>query len=503
MIFADWQGINEVKAPHTLKQGELTIGENVVCRSDVMSKIPGTDEHAVGLPERVPWVRRYYGIRADNTQVKRTFCYSGDSIYAVNDVTKAVTKSQGSFTTGVRPESVFVRKGGNTVLLFFTGEDRPYEYDGNDSLKWVLSDITSNFVMGVWWLNRLWAFTKYSSFLYYSKTDYPTNFTDSTDAGYLPIASADRGYIVAIALMGDFLFIFKNTGIYYIEGRVPSTFAVKTIFDDRGLATKRALCKVSSGIVLLCEQDKRWYEFTGSQTGWRDISRNLRFPDRINVARIDQISTVWHNNLFRVSYPDIRDGGIKPERELIFPTDEVREDTQPKWSNTKGANIDSYDIMNQQGDGNTLITGRSDTGKIMRHGSNTNWDETAIPVHIRTKDHIGALGYNTEFKDINISGKSNSVDLTLKYYLDSRDETHGSDTIDQSGETSTSPFGLAAGVIQQARFNDYLHLGTGYNIGETLAIDITNETLNSNMHIYEMYIRERRLHRKRSKVVGG
>ena len=44
MLFGDWQGINNVDPTHTLQPGELSIGQNVICKSTKLEKIPGTDE---------------------------------------------------------------------------------------------------------------------------------------------------------------------------------------------------------------------------------------------------------------------------------------------------------------------------------------------------------------------------------------------------------------------------------------------------------------------------
>lgn len=441
--------------------------------------------------------------------IKHTFFFSSGKIFSVNEPFKTVTERQSGFTENSRPESTLTRSGGNNIEFFFSGNEVPYEYNGNDSLTWKKSIIEQTFIQGAWWLDKLFAFEDNTSTLFFSKTNDPSNFTDSTDAGFLSIAAANGGKIIGIALIGDILYVFKNNGIYYIEGRIPSRFIVRTVFDDRGLATKKGLCFVNTAIILLSEQDKEWYEFNGTETGWKLISKNHRFAPVLNTARIDDVSCFWYDDVFRCSYPDIRDGGIKPEREVLFPTDETREDGQPKWSTSKGANIDSYAVMNRQGDANILLTGRSDTGKVMRHGkqnedlASRNWDEQPMPLLVRTLDQIEKLGFNTEFVDANVSGGVEDGTIGVRAYLDSRNETRYNGTIDTDGEDSASAFGQAQGVPQQVRYNDYFAFGMGVNIGETLALEFFDEKLDTRFDLYEINVKTRPLHRKRGKGIGA
>ena len=508
MLYANWQGINNVDPVHTMLPGELTIAQNVLCKAKKLEKIPGSDEYMTGLPGSVPWCERYYGIKPDGTEVKYSFAFSEGKVYSKNEPLNTVTERLSGLDENSVPESVLTRSGGNNILFLFTGQT-PYEYNGNDSLTWKKSIIEHDFIQGVWWLDKLWAFEDNTSTLWYSKTTDPSNFTDSTDAGFLSIAASDGGKIISIMLIGDILYIFKDTGIFYIEGRVPSRFVVRTVFDDRGLATKRGIVFTNTTIVLLCEQDKEWYAFNGTETGWKKLSEKLNFANLVNTSRMDLVSAIWHDDIFRCSYPDIRDGGYQANREIIHPTDEQREDGQPKWSETKGANIASYAILDRQDDNNILITGRSDTGKTMRHGriyhdiASMNWDELEMEVIVRTSDQLEQVGVNHEFIDANLSGGVHDGTIETRYYLDSRNETRSSTTIDQDGEDSASAFGQALGVPQQVRYNDYFTFAMGYNIGVTMALEFYDKNLDTHFELYEVNVQTRPLHRKRGKGIGA
>jgi hypothetical protein len=284
---------------------------------------------------------------------------------------------------------------------------------------------------------------------------------------------------------------------------VPSRFAVRVVTDTRGLATRRAIAKVGSAVVFLQRQDFHLYEFTGTETGFKKLSTNINLPSLLNTYRLDDISMVWHNELFRMAYNDIRDGQNYATREVIFPTDDFRQDGSPKWSETKGANIDCYEIMDDEVDKGELITGRSDTGEVSIHNTSKDWGSTAIEFWVKTKAQINKLGYNTEFLNCNVNGSPHNMTLEMRYYTDSRDSVRETEILDQRGVVLRSGIGGRTTVSAQARYNDYIQLKTGYNMGESLSLEFYDNTVGKDVEIYEVYVETIERGRKISKVTGG
>jgi hypothetical protein len=160
-------------------------------------------------------------------------------------------------------------------------------------------------------------------------------------------------------------------------------------------------------------------------------------------------------------------------------------------------------VLNAEQDTNILICGRSDIGSIMKFDGTPNWNTTAMTVRVRTMDQVGKLGCNTEFYEMYISGKINPGSVDLRYYIDGQASTYDAEYIDQTGVTKKSGIGDLLNVADQVRFNDYIHTKYGFNVGETLGIEIFDDDLNRKFEIYEILVNTIDRGRKISKVVGG
>ena len=342
-----------------------------------------------------------------------------------------------NLTTDLWPESMTIQVAGVSRMYFMNGEDTLHYYEGASDGSWTESAITYKFQQGVEWLERLWAFEADDSTLYFSKPYDPENFTDSSYAGSIVIGNAKDSVIRRIELLGEYLFIFKNTGIYVIYGRTPATFQVRQVTDKFGLAAQRGLCKVPGyGIVFVNEFDKEIYSFGGTEGSIRKISLELEFQSLIDMTKLENICCIVHNDLFRLSFQhfEATSDSQYNSHEAIFPIYEQNSRGLPKWTTTKGANINCYSIWNRQGDRNLLVTGRSDTGLLMRHGLSDNWDNTAMELIMRTKEITPVVGYNSRFTDILLDGVPiGDKTVTFRYYLDTSTGPRGETEYDLLG----------------------------------------------------------------------
>ena len=215
-------GLDLVTPSTEMDEKKCTRLQNYIARYKKVSKFGGTDRYnQTELDAEVSWVKRYYGIdTANNRQVRKTFAFSDGAVYVGDDTAGTFTEVQSGFTKDVLPEEMTMQVAERSVMFFMTGEDPIYYYDGNDANTWYKSAIEDSsgnaykFVQGEEWLSRFWAFEKNSSILYYSKTLYPENFTDTDDSGTVTIGQGKDSYIVRVMVLGQYLFVFKNDGIY-------------------------------------------------------------------------------------------------------------------------------------------------------------------------------------------------------------------------------------------------------------------------------------------------
>ena|SRR3990167_4229574 len=258
------EGVNLVDPPWKLQPGKVRRSINIIMRNGKAEKTRGTTRltpTAVFTDQPVPWVRRYYGRQADGTDIKKTHFFSNGRIYVVNDVNGATTQVVSGLVSDARPTSEVMQISGNSVEYVFSGNDRPYFYDGNAGDTWYRSAITQEVVQGVAWLDRLWQFTDKSSTLRYSVTLEPENLT-GTDAGEITIGNEKDSYIVGLVVYRDTLFIFKTQSIWYIEGRVPARFEVRRADSYVGCVSRNSIITVED-LVFFVGSDGHMYFFNG------------------------------------------------------------------------------------------------------------------------------------------------------------------------------------------------------------------------------------------------
>ena len=489
-ILSPTDGWNRVAPSHRIGDSQCSAIQNFIARNDKVSKFGGTNPYnQTLLPGSVPWVERYYGKMADGTFMKKAFCFSGNNLYYGDDGAGTLTSCKSGFSSGVFPENCVIQVSGNSVMFFFTGKDFVHYYDGNDGNVWYQSAITAKFQQGLEWLDRMWAFEKNSSVLRYSKAFYPENHTDSTDAGEIVIGSDKDSFIRRIIILGDTLFILKNNGFYYIEGRTPSTFGVRIVTKKYGLGAQRGVCNSGSALVFVNEFDKEIYSFGGSETSIEMMSSEIKFAEILNHNQVENICCIEHDNIFRLSFQHVEATlpGIYNSHEVCFPTTERNSKGLPKWCLTKGANISYYSAWNKYGD-KELVTGRGDTGKIMYHNRGKNWDTLPMEIQLRTKDKIYAEGRNCRYNYFTIDASpQQDKTVTVRWFLNSRIKGATSDEVAQALDGEETAIAAMA-FATQTRFIDRVTVPLAYGKGNSLAIEIYDNSLGLDMDLYSMLI---------------
>jgi len=479
--------------------------QNLISRNNKISKFGGTNPYnQTLLSAPVSWVERYYGKMADGTLKKKMFCFSGNSIYSGDDPSGLLTSRKSGFTSDVMPESCTMQVSGNSVLFLFTGKDIVTYYDGNDGDVWYDSSIAYRFQQGVVWLDRIWAFEEKSSVLKYSKSFYPENFVDSTDAGEITIGSDKDSFIRRIMLLGDTLFIFKNNSFYYIEGRTPSTFGVRLVTTKYGLAAQRGICLCGSALIFVNEFNKEIYSFGGSETSIELMSKEIKFSEILNHNRSEYICCVEHDNIFRLSFQHVEATlpALYNSHEVCFPIDERNSKGQPKWCLTKGANISCYSVWDRQDD-NELVTGRGDVGKVMYHNRGKNWDNLAMEIQLRTKDAIYAEGKNCRYNYLTIDASpQQDKTVTVRWFLNSRISGAASSSISQALDGEETAIAAMA-FATQTRFIDRITIPMTYGKGNSLSIEIYDNSLDIDIDLYSMLLDYTIGEIVRNNLIGG
>ena len=484
-------GLNLVDPEHKLREGQVRVSQNFIARNNKVTKIGGTTRYnATAVSGNITWAERYYGRTTDGTEIKKAFAFANGTIYVGDDVAGSLASSQGAFQTGTYPESEVIQVSGRSLMFFFNeGLDVPYTYDGNESNSWQKSAITYKFVQGILWLDRLWAFEKNSNQLYYSKTLYPDNFTDTTDAGSILIGQQEST-IVGLVLYGDYLYIFKENSIYYIEGRTPTEFAVRVVNPFLGCNSRLSIINVETAVVFL-GSDNELYSFRGTQASTRNVTKDLNFKDLLNKNKVKTVACGYHDDLLRVSYePSIVESTtVYNSDEIIAPVLEPNSDELPRWSHSRGANISRYSVWNRFGDKNELVTGRSDLGCLMYHNRGKNFDGKTIEVKLRSRSIVFAEGYNARISHYNITAKPvGDYAIDFRTYLNGRLADFSSNQFNMKGEI------IGRGLINfsnQVRMNDRIIPFLDKNRGNSIIYELYDNTLNTDFEIYDitMFVR--------------
>jgi len=397
----------------------------------------------------------------------------------------------------------------NSILYFISGEDEICKYDGNGSYQWegtsICEDIGRTILGGAVHLDRIWWWSKDSSFLAYSTTLKPEDF--STDAGDIVVGQETDSVIRRVIVGADeTLYVFKNNSIWQLFGRTVSSFQFRKVTDKYGLATKRAICPAGSGFIFLDEFTKELYFFGGNERSIIPLTeRDIKLRDIIDRTQVDKVAMTVHDGYFRFAFKH-RDDSLYQDRELVYAIDEPGPGGLPKWSMIKGSKVLSYSVWNREGDNDELVTGRSDTGKIMYHSKppfyrrGKNWDTTtAIETQVRTKEVIVSDELVARFSDFFIKARPGSTTTPVKfsYFLDGRYSEEGIKNILMSGETREVG---ELDVSQQAFLNDRIQPLHDRARGTSISFEVYDNNLNTDMELYSIAYKAKARYKVRNQL---
>lgn len=463
--------------------------QNYICGRNCITKVGGTEAYngtSLGSDYGIPWVERSYHLRGDGSIVKRLHAYYGGAIYYGDDVNGTLTQTNvTSLSPTAIPLSFSFQVAGNSIIYMCTGSGTIHKYDGNGSFQWEQTNLDTDIINGVDHLQRVWYWHQKSSLLSYSSLLDPETIEDDILCG----DNAKDSFVVSCIKTGnERFFIFKNNSIYELSGRTPSSFALIRVSDRFGLASKRAWFPWRGGIIFLNENDKELYFFGGTESSITPLTEDdIRLREILDTTEdeINKICMTIHENLFRMSFKYTGgelDGNIC---ELVFPINELRADGKPKWSLLKGTNVYSYTQMNKYSENNYLLTGRSDIGKVMYHNRGHNFDNLPIETVMRTAEIVASDENVMVFGDFFIKGKpdSNSHPIDFRYFINGRTGDYASTPVIPKGETRTA--GLIT-IQKSDLFNDRIVPEVLYRRGNSIAFEIYDNTLDTNLELYSI-----------------
>jgi hypothetical protein len=503
-------GLDRVKPVHKLlmtqdKRCKCSIQLNYIARDGRLKKVGGTEAYnGTALTNAVPWVHRSYHKRADSTFVKRTFLFSGGSVYYGNDLTGALTACLGGFNVTSIPMQATMQVSENSILYFFSGEDEVYKYDGNGSFTWeptTLNADTGKTIVGAApHLDRFWYWFKNSSSVIYSRTLAPEDLT--VDSDEIIVGQETDSTIMALVVgAGETLYLFKNQSIYQLYGRTPSTFEFRKITDKYGLAAKRAIFPVGGGFVFLNELDKELYFFGGTESSITPLTEeSIRLKEILDITHIKKVCMTVHKGLFRMAYTHLGDDG-KQTRELVYPTSEPGPDGLPIWSMLRETRVYSYSIWNQQGDDNLLLTGRSDTGKIVYHDRTNQFDGENIFTQFRTREVVASEDKVVRFKGFWFRGHPTGMagTVTFNYYVNGRTSSPGVGALELQGERRV--LGSIKISTQELVNNRIIPLHNS-SLGNSISFELLDESADSLLEIYSIAFKSQSRYKLRNALVG-
>lgn len=503
-------GYNRVSPVQELAVGqdgfcECSILQNYIVRDKRIKKIGGTEAYnSSTLPDKVTFLHKAYHKRADDTFTKVLMAFSNGSIYTGSDVDGTFTERKAGFNVSSIPMQATMQVSGNSVMYFFSGFDEVVKYDGNGSYQFesttLNEDLGRVIESACVHLDRMVYVTKNSSFLAMSTTLKPEDLT--TDAIDI-IVGQETDSVIRRAVVGsnETLYVFKNNSIWQLYGRTTSTFELRKLTDKYGLAAKRGIYPVAGGFVFLNEFDKELYFFGGTESSIQPLTEdNIRLREILDIVQIENCDMTVHDGLFRFAFKH-KDDSIYQDRELIYPINDPRPDGQPKWSMSKGSKIACYALLQQQGDENILMSGRSDTGKVMYHNRSHDFDGSAIETIVRTAEVTAGEGKDVRFKGFYVKGKPGSTQKTIefRYYLNGRHSTSYQHDVDTKGEIR------AVGTLQlstQSLFNNRIIPMHAYSKGSSISFSIIDNNKATDIEINSIALTTQERSKIRNQLVG-
>jgi len=492
-----------------LATGEVNTRENLmvigVGNNKTLKKVPGSNRLTDGdITGKYTWAGRYY-----DGQTAKTFAYNQTlgKMYHIAP-SGAETVVLPSLTTLAYPAAETMKVGSYNKMYVAVGASGMFSHDGNNGHTMEAeSDVTLDFVGMVSHLDRMWGFEEDSEDLYFSKNLTPTNFTDTDDAGTITIGAKRGAKIMQIALLNEVLYIFKEDSIWVLQERTPNTFRVREVHPNLGVAARRSVQNVESGIIFL-GSDYEFYFFGGTLASTQllsynvvmggDYTKDLEPIINKNTARIEQVCSAFHDHTYRCSF--VESGQNDNDLEYVYNTV-----NQTEWF-TRGNKVSCYVVYDKIPDKQELVTGRSDAGLLMLQHEGLNYDNGATSPVMSVRLKTAAIGKNIRNKrffkvwgDFQVLG---AEPLKLFYKVDTRlsDADRVTEEMAIQGETK-SPI-TAIKISNQFSITSRAILKMGSSRGQSISFEIDDRSKDLDFSFSRIWVEVVVRDKKRSKHVG-
>jgi hypothetical protein len=388
--------------------------ENLISRDKRLVKPQGTAKAIdTALPDIVTWGARYNSIETGVISPK-SFVYTQDGqIWVLNELLRTAVSIKAGLNTKAYPKSQLYKTQTQTKMYLVDGKNL-FEYDGNNDNKFTLInlggvieplDVCEH-------RDRLCLLTNATIVL--SANLDPTNFSSATDSIEIIVGSG-KGKNLAWGKLEDKLYIFNTEGIFILYGDVISalatTFEVR-LLEERRIIAGRSAVKVEKAIIFLADDFNIW-SWDGSTS--QKLSHSEKLEDYVNTYRqqLDKAVATYYNNFYMLSF--VEKAQTTNNLEIWWCAFEQKIDF------VRGRNVSMYMQTDPNIEQKFMLLGRSDTPKIMRADEGYNWDTTAIPVRLRTRDVTPVPNRNVRFTAFFPKiAPTGTRRILLQYMLDGR-----------------------------------------------------------------------------------
>lgn len=507
--------LNRRDARDALKEGDVISRENMfvygIGKAKRCKKSPGSDRYsgsAIGTVYTSGY--RYY-----SDTIAKTYAYNDGTkkLYFIDENGNETSVLDVPTTPGMPSYPVFetIRVSGNNVMLFSDGVNPIYTYDGNigNTFTMTTNDAVPLVDM-LAYLDRIFGFEEDSDVLLGSENvtngGSPTNFSSALDSINITVGAKRGSKLMRIVFWLGTIYLFKDDSIWVLEGNTPSSFSVREIVHNLGLAARRGIA-VGRNAIYFLGSDFEVYQFQGTVSSLKILTYNIALSgDRtkdlnevINKSRMPQVCATYHDFLFRLSF--VETGDTVARMEYIFNT------TNETDGFTRGNNVSCYFIYDKTPDFGELKTGRSDTGRLMHQYRGLNWDNQAssptMPVKLQSAFARPFDLENTRFKriygDFQVLG---AEDLPVNYYLDTRLAKSDIGTVSMAIQGETKNVTSFIRVNDQTSLTSRGILQWAKSKGESIMCELDFDRTNIDLSLSTFYCEIIKKNRKRSKYVG-
>jgi hypothetical protein len=372
-------GINKSRPEYLIGDNELVQLVNCTFENPgVLTSRLGSDKYnstAIPGATKMPWAYRFYDKDGSTTAtLVAVNGASSDELYLGTDATGALSKittgsalTKGKYYDAVAwKDQIFITNGTDNIQVWESGTTTA-------DLTMTPSGITGKYI----------ELHKERLFLAGNGTN-PSRlyYTDTGDEeawganNYIDIAENDNGIIMNIIQLGQWLLVFKNSGVYRVFGNSLTTFEMSPLPGFPGLIAPRSAVRALGGVIWLSRDGIFYYD----GANLTDLnSQNIEsLTDAIDGSDLEKVFAYYADEKYFLWYPD----------DTAYNNTCLVYDFHTKgWAKYTGLNIASMMWWNSQDDDGEIYGGDSNGGYLYKLFTGYNDCGSDINVCIETK-HI-------------------------------------------------------------------------------------------------------------------